>query len=144
MLRAAALLILAAVTTLAATAGREAAMSDYRWKKRPLVVIAPDATAKALADQRAAVAADRAGYAERDMVVVWVVGDAVSAELGRSPGVSASALRSRYGVGPSAFRALLIGKDGGVKLSSSTPIATRALFQTIDAMPMRADEMRRR
>jgi hypothetical protein len=39
---------------------------------------------------------------------------------------------------------LLVGKDGGVKLSSSSPLSASTLFGTIDAMPMRIDEMRRR
>jgi len=38
---------------------------------------------------------------------------------------------------------LLIGKDGGVKLRSKAPIAPRTLVETIDAMPMRQDELQR-
>jgi hypothetical protein len=37
-----------------------------------------------------------------------------------------------------------VGKDGGEKLSSSKPLAAEKLFATIDAMPMRRDEMQRR
>lgn len=37
----------------------------------------------------------------------------------------------------------LIGKDGGIKLASRTFPALRELFATIDAMPMRREEMRR-
>ncbi len=44
----------------------------------------------------------------------------------------------------STFAVLLIGKDGGVKLRSGRPFALHALFDAIDAMPMRQDEMRRR
>ena len=39
---------------------------------------------------------------------------------------------------------LLIGKDGGVKLRSAHPIPPEALFQTVDAMPMRRSEVRGR
>ena len=119
------------------------AMSGYKWKNRPLVVFAPDAASAKLAQQRSIVAARRGGFAERHMVIVYVVGDSVSTDLGGGPGMSASQLRGRFGVGKGSFRALLVGKDGGVKLSSAGPLSSATLFGTIDAMPMRRDEMRR-
>jgi hypothetical protein len=120
-----------------------ASMSDYRWKKRPLVVFAGTGADERLSAQKNAVTANRGGFAERDMVVIWVVGDRVSTDLGPAPGLTAAALRSRYGVDAKSFRSLLIGKDGGVKISSANPITAGTLFATIDAMPMRRDEMRR-
>ena len=41
------------------------------------------------------------------------------------------------------FLFVLIGKDGGEKLRSSSPVATQSLFGLIDQMPMRQGEMRR-
>ena len=114
------------------------------WKKRPLVVFAADGTSDELARQRTIVAGSRDAFTERDMVIVYVIGDTVSADLGAGPGQSAGALRARYGVPPSAFRVLLVGKDGGVKVSSGSALSAGKLFGEIDAMPMRVDEMRRR
>ncbi|MEO1710911.1 MAG: DUF4174 domain-containing protein, partial [Pseudomonadota bacterium] len=88
--------------------------------------------------------ARRSGFRERDMVVIAVVGNRVQALIGRGPGMSAVALRRRYGVAAGSFRAILVGKDGGVKLSTGSPLSTGRLFGTIDAMPMRRQEMRRR
>ena len=56
----------------------------------------------------------------------------------------AKVLRAWLGVGEGAFKAVLVGKDGGAKLSSDQPIGARELAATIDAMPMRQDEMRQR
>lgn len=36
---------------------------------------------------------------------------------------------------------ILIGKDGGAKLRSEKPLSMAKLQETIDAMPMRQDEM---
>ena len=36
-----------------------------------------------------------------------------------------------------------VGKEGGPKLTQSTPLSTANLFGTIDAMPMRRDDSRR-
>jgi hypothetical protein len=138
-------LILAAMV-VASESGLEAAeaMSTYKWKYRPIVVFADSDDNANLAAQRRILTNNRAGFAERNMVVVLVVGDNVSAELGPEPHQSAAALRSRYGVTSNAFRAVLVGKDGGLKLSSSAPLSAAKLFATIDAMPMRRNEMRRR
>jgi hypothetical protein len=41
------------------------------------------------------------------------------------------------------FTVVLVGKDGGDKLQSTTPITLQKLYETIDAMPMRREEMKR-
>jgi len=130
--------------SVASVGSAAAAMADYRWRYRPLLVFADDAAGASLVRQRGIVAANRAGLAERDVVVVWVVGTAVMSEFGPGPGQDARALRARYGVTRGAFRALLVGKDGGVKLSQAAPLDAGRLFATIDAMPMRRDEVRRK
>lgn len=120
-----------------------AAMSGYTWKKRPLVVFAPAATSENLSRQRGIVTALKPAFQDRQIVVIYVVGDQVSADLGPGPNLGADALRARYGVGTGSFRAILVGKDGGVRLSSPRPIAAATLFATIDAMPMRKEELRK-
>lgn len=119
------------------------AATPYRWKSRPLYVFAA-AGGGALAEQRKIVADNRGAMRERDMVVIWVIGETVTAELGAAPGSRAGALRRRFGVEPGVFRVILVGKDGGEKLTQAMPIAASRLFATIDAMPMRRDEVRRR
>ena len=116
-------------------------MSNYRWKYRPLLVFSDGASSAALAQQRGIVAASRTALADRNVVVVWVI---VSSEFGPRPELGASALRARFGVVNASFRAVLVGKDGGAKLSQSMPLDAARLFATIDAMPMRRDEMRNR
>jgi hypothetical protein len=120
------------------------AMSGYLWKNRPVLVFAPSEADTRLAEQRRAFAARRAGLAERDVVIIWVVGDDVAADLGPGPGMSATQLRGRFGATREGFRVVLVGKDGGTKRAQDSPISPKALFGTIDAMPMRRDEMRRR
>ena len=40
-----------------------------------------------------------------------------------------------------SFRILLIGKDGGIKYESKRSVSLIQLFELIDSMPMRQDEM---
>ena len=122
----------------------EAGMARYHLKNRPLVVFAPSGSDARLGTQQGIITRHRSGLRERDMVVITVAGDHVSSQLGPEPGARAAALRAHFGVGPSEFRTMLIGKDGEVKISSRSPLSADHLFGTIDAMPMRRIEMGQR
>lgn len=78
-----------------------------------MVVFAPDAANVYLARQKEVVASEGAAFRERDVAVVYVIGDTVSQQFGPAPGADASALRAKYGIKGDEFDALLIGKDGG-------------------------------
>jgi len=132
----------AAIAMMLATSSADA-MSGYRWTYRPVVVLAGPGGDAALAEQRRIVAANRAGLVKRDIVVIWVTGNTVYAEFGPEPGLTAAQLRARYGTDETGFRVVLVGKDGVTKLTQSKPLSIATLFGTIDAMPMRRDEMRR-
>ncbi len=118
---------------LVAGDGRAAAPNNpaaHVGRSRVLLVLAAPDDPRAT-EQARILATDRAGAAERDLVLV----EPAAADQTR--------LRRRYDVPPDAFAALLIGKDGGVKLRSTAPLTAGTLFGTIDAMPMRQAEMRR-
>ena len=129
-------------TLLLAAAGLAAApalagggpLERFAGGSRVLVVIAPQPSDPRLEEQRCLFAAARAGNVERDLVLVE----------GSGRGERAEALRSRFGIAPDAFRAILVGKDGRAKIVSSSPLRPERLFAEIDQMPMRRDEMRRR
>jgi hypothetical protein len=44
----------------------------------------------------------------------------------------------------SAFSLILVGKDGGIKLKRSDQVDLREVFELIDSMPMRQNEMRQK
>ena len=119
---------------VAAGAASAGPLDAYRDRARVLVLSAPDASDAHLKAQRAALGAARIGVAERDLVVVEAIGS----------GAEARALRGRFGLPADSFRVVLLGKDGGAKLTAETPIPPQTLFATIDAMPMRRAEMRQR
>ncbi len=129
-------LIAAALASAAPATG--ATLDDDRWHHRLLIVFAPDRASEPLRVQQRSVAAATAAFAERDLRVIEVIGDRV-----QGTGETAAALRTRFAVRPPAFRALLVGKDGRVAIDSAAPLATPRLVGTIDAMPMRRQEMAR-
>jgi hypothetical protein len=113
-------------------------LKPWQWKARVLVVSAPSGRDSSLRAEDAILSADSAGQADRDLLVIRLVGDQGPA------GVDASALRERLSLPPDRFEVVLIGKDGTIVLRRRQPIALGELFDRIDAMPMRRDEIRKR
>ena len=117
-------------------------MDDYAWSHRPLLVFADDEDSEALAEQRAVLREAADGLDERHMLVVEVVGKSVKAD-GLRVATDVDELKKRYGVDLSQpLAVLLIGKDTGVKLRRTRPVAMEEVFGLIDSMPMRRQEMR--
>lgn len=135
----------AALGMVAANPAAAGALETYRWSERPLLVFSAGADDPAV-DRQMTLLADHAdGLKDRDMAVLIVGPKRVFASFGRpAPGAEAKALREAYGVQPTEFRAVLLGKDGKVKLAEDEPVAAERLFTLIDGMPMRQREMRER
>ena len=117
-------------------------MDSFTWRNRPVLVFTPQADHSLLDEQRQAFAGRSNGLRDRDIVVIEVAGDSVTVDGRNAPNLVADGLRARYRLRPSDVAVLLVGKDGGVKLRESKALSVQALFEIIDAMPMRRQEMR--
>lgn len=111
-------------------------LKGYQWEKRILLVGSPSAQQADFVRQKAILAKEEAGLRERDIQVIEILYDQL-AESDRT------FLRKELAVPINVFNVVLIGKDGGIKLKQSTPMTMEALFPTVDAMPMRRQEMRK-
>lgn len=132
--------IASALAVAAIMASQASATMDelrkYEWKNRVVVLFGGSRDQK-LARQIALLRSHEKGLANRDMVVITVIGDEVRPVYGDATGVDARKLRQQAGIGGNAFQAVLIGKDGGVKLRSSDVVTDEDMFGLIDRMPMR-------
>jgi hypothetical protein len=135
------LLCLGLLALLAAQAPKSQSMEQTlrasHWKKRVLLIAAPTAEQADFKTQKALLATDKAGLAERDFLVVEAVYDQLSA-------ADQQFLAQKMDLKQPQFAAILIGKDGGIKEKSSLPISPADLFGTVDKMPMRRQEMRKK
>jgi hypothetical protein len=107
-------------------------LEAYRWKARPVIVFGSESN-EAFRRQIALLFNAAPGLQERDMVVIQA-----------EDGNDRHNLHALYGVPPQTFEVLLVGKDGGVKFRSNQPLEPEEIFRTVDAMPMRREEMRQR
>ena len=132
------------ISTHAQTSTRPHKLAEFRDHARPLLIFAPDAQDPQLRAQLAILEQHAAEAKDRDLVALALPlqGDVPAGthlETGR-----ADVLRRRFRIGPAEFAVVLIGKDGGEKLRSAVPFSMEKLISTIDAMPMRQDEMQAR
>ncbi len=120
-------------------------LSDYQWQNRILLVFAPSTDSSQYRQQMQVWQADEAGTGNRDLKLVQILGTGESQVDGRSlNSASVEKLREQFGITPEEFAVILVGKDGTEKQRSQTPLDLAGLFRTIDAMPMRQQEMRSR
>ncbi len=111
------------------------ALRAGRDERRFLLVGAPSAAHPDFKRQKALLAPAAGQLQARDMQVIDVFYDQLS--------TADRQLAQRLGLRPPAFGMVLVGKDGGAKRTSATPLLPADLFGTVDKMPMRRQEMRR-
>ena len=121
----------------AGTPAAAATLDDLRWDYRAIVVFTPtDSRGQEIRDNLAA----EAGMRIRDVAWFVVTPERTHSNLDirmeRQPLLD---LHEAMG-----FEAVLIGKDGLVKARQTESLDVSALFERIDQMPMRRNEMRER
>ncbi len=118
-------------------------LDAYRWQNRLILIFAPAAGDTMYAQQLAIFATREAELAERDLLIGQFPADEQGSFAGQPVArAGGAALRARYDMSTRDFTLILIGKDGGVKLTADEPVGTARLFGLIDSMPMRRQEER--
>ena len=119
--------------------------SEFQWKNRLLILFAPNRNHPLFDAFRKSLAASQSEAADRDLVIFEIIESAASSMNNESiDSDTARSLREKYDVQRGAFTVILIGKDGGVKLKRRDQAELREIFDLIDSMPMRQEEMRQK
>ncbi len=118
-------------------------LSNYRWQNRVLLVYAPSADFPAYRRYVQEIEGQRQSIQERDLLILRILeqGQSFRGEMLLSPEAAAS-LVQRFGVRKGEPRAVIIGKDGGVKLNRAAFVPMAEIFALIDSMPMRRQEFK--
>lgn len=118
-----------------------AELSDYLWRRRPLLLFAPAESDPRLVETMRRIEANRCDFVDRDMVLGRIVTEGSSTLDGHVVDTDqARRLMSEFGIGADSFSAVLIGKDGGEKLRVADVPDLQAIYAVIDGMSMRARE----
>lgn len=105
------------------------------WKNRVVVIYSPADGSRQMQQQLLTLSQKNAEVKDRDIVVIECVKPALSSE-------DKNLINRRFNHDLAKFGVWLIGKDGSVKMSSTQPVAAEKLFELIDTMPMRRNEMK--
>lgn len=123
--------------------GIEFNLNEHRWRHRIVLLFASSKQSPAYQQQLEFWQSDTDGIRERDLQLVEVMESGESRANGKRISLaSVEQLKQRFGATSKDFVVVLIVKDGTEKHRSQTPIDLTLLFRTIDAMPMRQQEMR--
>lgn len=107
-------------------------LDEYNWKNRVVIIFGDDPFHAKVKDIY------KEEYAQlKDRDIIWI-------EVGKNN--TFNDLKDKdfydyYNINNSTNRFLLIGKDGGVKLSRDDVVSPSSLYSIIDVMPMRMREM---
>jgi hypothetical protein len=116
-------------------------LSDYRWKNRIVLVFAESDASPAHHSLMNAWTKAQEGVKDRHLLLFQVFDCGTSiGPRGPMSSTQADNLRAKFATSDEPFLVVLIGKDSGVKLSS-TDASLRQIFELIDSMPMRRAEM---
>ena len=121
-------------------------MTEFQWKNRLLLIFAPDRKHPIFANMHKSIASKQVDVVDRDLVVFEIF-ESGSSFIGADmlDTTQADSLRKKFAAPPGKFTAILIGKDGGIKLrTEDKDTQLEEIFALIDSMPMRQSEMRRK
>lgn len=122
-------------------------LAQYEWKNRIILLLAKHPNAET-EKQVTKFRSEWEGMEDRDLKIFLVLPEKASEikenQQKELPAEVARQLNDKYGKSSEDFQYILIGKDGTIKLSENRQVPNQKLFSTIDAMPMRQREMRRK
>ena len=120
-------------------------LDKYRWKNRLVLIFASSREDSNYLKQKSALEGEAHELEDRDIAVIELL-ETGRSTMGALPVADEerSVLRRGFEVPADGFCFIPIGKDGAIKLRSEQPVRSRDLFELIDSMPMRKEEMRRK
>ena len=120
-------------------------LKSFEWKNRILVIGGDDSKYQIQFDN---LEVNKNEYIDRDMVVILINKDESKISYDGFKGFknldfdSTLSLKKRFNF--EDFNLILIGKDGGVKYNTNEPVKINKIFEIIDKMPMRMQEIKER
>ncbi|UCE54829.1 MAG: DUF4174 domain-containing protein [Desulfobacterales bacterium] len=120
-------------------------LNQFKWKNRLLFIFAPQNSDPFFSALQNEISTQRGEVLDRDLVVFKIFETGPSFKNTTQIGhTTAEVIRKQFDVPPGRFTVILVGKDGGVKLTRNAMVKLKDIFALIDSMPMRQEEMRRK
>lgn len=120
-------------------------LNQFQWKNRLLFIFAPQEGDEVFQALQNEILTQPDEISERDLVVFNIFETGPSyMDTTRMDPQTAAAIRTKFAAPPGQFTCILVGKDGGIKFRQDSQVKLEQIFDLIDAMPMRREEMRQK
>ena len=120
-------------------------LANYRWKNRLLLIFSPTEINENYKAFDTQLKGATSGVKDRDLILFRIFENGSSFIGSQSMSAQdAEVLRRRFPSTTGQFSVVLIGKDGGIKLEQKDQADINQIFDRIDKMPMRQQEMKER
>ena len=120
-------------------------LTQFQWKNRLLLIFAQDGNHPLFQDLQSQILAQKAEVDDRDLIVFEVPAQGPARmntnTLDRK---EADSIRNHFAIPSDEYSLILVGKDGGIKLKRKDQVDLKEVFELIDSMPMRQNEMRQK
>ncbi len=118
-------------------------ISDHKWENRLVLILTDQTDNENCRKQVEELKNHQDGVNERKILVYCITPESFKTGLSDEKWQKAETVYNRYKKTDSQPEIILIGLDGGVKLRANEFLSAQELFATVDAMPMRRQEMKR-
>ena len=120
-------------------------LDKFQWKNRLLFLFATDGNNPLFKKLQNEIIAQKAEVEDRDLVVFEVLEKGAS-RMNAAPidQQMADSIRDHFRVPQHTFTLILVGKDGDTKMKRHDQANLKEVFELIDSMPMRKNEMKQK
>ena len=118
--------------------------STHKWENRLVLILVDNTDNTKYLNQVEELKNNPDGVKERKIVVYHITPNQFKVGLSDEKWQKSETKYGRYKKTDSQPEIILLGLDGGVKLRAEEFLSSQKLFESIDAMPMRMQEMRRK
>ena len=116
-------------------------LKSHQWENRIVLLLTKDLKDTSYKRQVSEFYENEYGLNDRKIIVYHITLDAFKKGLKGDKWQKGTTKFMTYKKSNSPFEVILIGLDGGIKLQQSEFLTAKKLFEVIDVMPMRKDEM---
>ncbi|WP_405206015.1 DUF4174 domain-containing protein [Aquimarina sp. LLG6339-5] len=117
-------------------------LDKHRWEDRLILVLADSYKNPKLVKQLEEFKNKSKSLEDRKLLVYQITPTSYQTGIHKNTLTKSSAFYKKYNASNEDFKIILIGLDGGMKLKSNKVLLSTQIFDQIDQMPMRRQELR--
>lgn len=118
-------------------------LSKYRWKNRLIISLISESGYSESQQQSKNRDIELNGWNERDLVLIELGPNNIIKINGISKNnMNSENLKNYFSAEKYSYLSIILGKDGNEKLRSQKAISNKTIFELIDSMPMRKQEIK--